>query len=65
MSVSDPRADPSADRHDPPTFDLDYRFDDPDDPTEVTVFSGQDDADIMTEWITVDATDALPVPETR
>jgi len=34
MNVSDPRADPSADRDDPPTFDLDYRFDDRDDPGE-------------------------------
>jgi hypothetical protein len=65
MSATDPTAGSSTDRDDPPTFDLDYRFDDRDDPDEVTLFPALEDADITTEWITVDTTDALPVRETR
>jgi hypothetical protein len=65
MSTTDPATDPSADRDDLPRFDLEYRFDDREDPEEVTVFPLRADADITTEWITVDATDALPVREIR
>jgi hypothetical protein len=65
MSTTDPATDSPADRHDPPTFNLEYRFDDPENPEEVTVFPLCADADITTEWITVGTTDALPVREMR
>jgi len=65
MSVTDPTTDSPANRDDPPEFDLDYRFDDREDPGEVTVFPARDDADITTEWITADASDALPIREIR
>jgi hypothetical protein len=65
MSTIDSKTDSPTDRDDPPTFDLDYRFDDREDPDEVTVFPAREDADVTTEWITVDTTDALPVREIR
>jgi hypothetical protein len=33
-----------------PTFELDFRYDDPQDPKEVTVFDGETD-DTTTTWI--------------
>jgi hypothetical protein len=65
MSVTDPTTDSHADRDDPPEFDLDYRFDDREDPREVTVFPACEDADVTTEWITVDRGDALPIRKIR
>lgn len=65
MSTTDPATDSSAERDDLPRFDLEYRFDDRESPEEVTVFPPRADADITTEWITVDAADALPVREIR
>jgi len=65
MSATDPTTDPPANREDPPEFDLDYRFDDRENPDEMTVFPTRDDADITTQWITIDAMDALPVEEIR
>lgn len=47
-----------------PSFDLDYRFDDEDDPVEVTVFPS-DAGDRTTEWLTVDATHAVPLEDVR
>lgn len=46
-----------------PEFGLDCRFDDPDDPAEVTVFAPEDDD--TTHWITVDAGSAVPIDEAR
>jgi hypothetical protein len=49
MSTTDPATDPSVDRTDLPRFDLEYRFDDEENPEEVTVFPVRADADITTE----------------
>ena len=65
MSTTNPTKDSPVDKDDPPEFDLDYRFDDREDPGEVTVFPGDEDGDVTTEWITVDAGDAVPVREIR
>ena len=65
MSTTNPAADPPADRHEPPAFDLEYRFDNPADPEELTVFPSRGDADVTTEWVTVDTADAVPVREIR
>ena len=43
-----PVADPAA----APTFELEYRYDDADDPEELTVFAPEPDR-LATEWITV------------
>ena len=42
--------------------DLEWLFDDPDDPSEVTVFTPRGER-TATEWITVDADTAIPVDE--
>jgi hypothetical protein len=47
-----------------PQFDLEYLFDDDDDPTEVTVFS-DDPESLSTQWITVDRQHAVPLEEVR
>jgi hypothetical protein len=65
MGATDPTTDPPATRDDPPEFDLDYRFDDPEDPGEVTVFPAREDADITTEWITVATGDAVSLREIK
>jgi hypothetical protein len=65
MSVTDPTRDTPRDRDEPPEFDLDYRFDDHEDPRELTVFPARDGIDVTTEWITVDAGDARSVEEIR
>ncbi|MES3518331.1 MAG: hypothetical protein PPP58_11785 [Natronomonas sp.] len=40
------------------------RYDDPDDPTELTVFPPDSEA-VTTEWLTVDPAAAVPLPEMR
>jgi hypothetical protein len=47
-----------------PQFDLEYLFDDDDDPTEVTVFA-DDPESLSTQWITVDRSAAVPLEEVR
>lgn len=42
--------------------DLEWLFDDPDDPSEVTVFTPRGER-TATEWITVDAATAIPIDE--
>lgn len=49
----------------PPEFELEYLYDDPDDPTEVTVFLDAEEADLSTHWITVDRSSAVPIEEIR
>ena len=50
--------DTASPLNDLPQFDLDYELDDPVEPTEVTVYEADLDAD-TTNWITVDVADAI------
>jgi len=50
--------DTASTLNDLPQFDLDYELDDPVEPTEVTVYEADLDAD-TTNWITVDVADAI------
>ena len=45
-----------------PTFDLDYGFDDPDDPKWVTVFAPAAE-DVATAWLTIDADHAVALED--
>lgn len=45
-----------------PVFDLDYGFDDPDDPKSVTVFA-PDAEDVATTWLSIDARYAIPLED--
>lgn len=65
MSVTNPTQDATDDRDSPPEFDLKYRFDDADNPAEVTVFPAKDCADVTTEWITIAESDALTIEDIR
>lgn len=47
-----------------PDFDLEYLFDDQDDPTEVTIFSPGND-DITTHWLTIDVDSAVSIEAMR
>lgn len=49
--------------HELPAFELRWRFDDEDAPTEVTVFSPADGADVTTAWLTMDVDHAVRVDE--
>lgn len=49
---------------DPPEFALAFLVDDEDDPTELTIFSPNED-DITTHWITVDYDTAIPIKAVR
>jgi len=64
MSTTSPTPNPQGWVGEAPEFDLSHRFDDPRDPTTVTVFPGEG-ADSTTEWITVDTGYALPLEEIR
>lgn len=46
-----------------PTFDLDCRYDDPDDPAEVTIFDAEDDT--LTAWLTIDENSAVSLDRIR
>lgn len=48
-----------------PTFELSYLFDDADNPREVTLFPGDESADLMSEWLTVAVEDAIPLEKIR
>lgn len=64
MSATSPP--PSAPREvdEPPDFELSHRFDDPDDPSEVTVFSDSDEGS-TTRWLSIGTGYALPLEEIR
>ena len=45
-----------------PSFELDYGFDDPDEPTEVTIFAP--DAELVTTtWLSMDANFAVSIED--
>lgn len=56
-------ADGSA-LHELPDYELEYLFDDDEEPTEVTVFV-DNATDLSTNWITVDADHAVPLEDVR
>jgi hypothetical protein len=64
MSVVD---NPTGDRETEsfPDFDLDCLLDDWESPSEVTVFSTMTDAEMRTQWITVDENHAIPLDQIR
>lgn len=51
-----------GEKDDPPAFELDYGFDDPDDPGEVTIYE-PDAESVTTSWITVEARYAVPIED--
>lgn len=48
-----------------PTFDLTYRYDDSDDPSEITVFPAGETRGQTTTWLTVRREDAVSLEEVR
>lgn len=63
-TAADGPAVPNGEPPDPPEFELAYLVDDEVDPTELTVFSPDDD-DITTHWITIDFDAAIPIEAVR
>lgn len=65
MSAIEPidSADGTA-REELPEFELSYLYDDEENPTEVTVFGG-DEKEVLTNWITIDESHAVPLDEVR
>lgn len=65
MSAAADRPDkPNVEPTDSPEFTLDYMIDNEEDPTELTIFSPEED-DITTHWITVDFATAVPIQDIR
>lgn len=65
MSAIEP-IDPEdgSDRQELPEFELEYLFDDDEDPTTVTVFTGDEESeDILTSWITIEEQYTIPLDE--
>jgi len=54
----------TADLRSAPEFDLECLFDDPSDPSELTIFSPED-GKLSTEWITTDRTTARALDRVR
>ncbi|MFB6169500.1 MAG: hypothetical protein ABEJ43_11745 [Haloferacaceae archaeon] len=51
---------------DPPTFELTCLYDDPENPSEVTVVpAGSSPERYLTEWVTADTATAVSLAETR
>lgn len=48
-----------------PSFDLEYLYDDPEDPSLITVFPESLKHDISTNWITIDRESAVPLEAIR
>jgi hypothetical protein len=48
-----------------PTFELECMYDDWDDPSEVTIFSTDDEDSLYTAWLTIDRDSAVPLDEVR
>lgn len=65
MSTTSPDPERRGVLQDPPEFELTFQFDDPENPTEVTVFPDNVEDEPVTEWISIESGYALPVEETR
>jgi len=48
-----------------PEFELECMYDDWNDPTDVTIYSTDDDDNLYTVWITVDRDHAVPLADVR
>lgn len=48
-----------------PTFELTYRYDDVDDPSEITVFPAGETRGQTTTWLTIKREDAVSVEDVR
>lgn len=48
-----------------PEFELSYLYDDTDDPTEVTVFPGEDESELPTQWLSMDIGHAVAIENVR
>lgn len=46
-----------------PEFELSYLYDNRDNPTEITVFSSDEDENLATHWITMNATATIPLED--
>jgi len=64
MSTIRPTSDPKRAVDKPPEFDLSHRFDDPEDPTEMTVFP-ESMGESTTQWLSIETGYVLPVEEIR
>lgn len=58
---------PSLDAVDPQesSVELEFRFDDHEDPSEVTIFDPETMTSGATEWVTIDHEHAVPLDEMR
>jgi hypothetical protein len=65
MSNSGEQARVGQQRGDLPEFDLEYSFDEPYWPSEVTVYPAEGGAGLLTNWITVPIDMAWPLEECR
>lgn len=63
MSAAGSTREPALADH--PEFALHYRFDDPADPTELTIYPVTDFEDITTTWLTIDAEHAVDLEDLR
>ena len=66
MSATDHRPEPASGSLDAlPEFELASRYDDEDEPTEVTIFPAGLGEDLATTWLTVDVEHAVPLDQVR
>jgi hypothetical protein len=65
MSATGNKSGPTRGLDDPPEFDLRCRFDDPKDPTEVTVFPADNGENMTEQWVSIEKGYALPIEEVR
>lgn len=65
MSAAADRPDsPSFEPTDPPAFELEFKVDDEDEPSELTIFSPHE-GNTTTHWITVDFDTGVPIQAVR
>lgn len=65
MSATSNEPDETHRLDDPPEFDLHCRFDDPENPTEVTVFPSDMGKPMTERWLSIEKGYALPIEEIR
>ena len=63
-AIENPERQTESTLADLPEFELEFLFDDDEDPSEVTVFVDEPAA-LSTNWITVDVENAVPLEEIR
>ncbi|MFB6229261.1 MAG: hypothetical protein ABEH88_12055 [Halobacteriales archaeon] len=64
MSTAGPTRNTPREIDEPPDFKLSHRFDDPDDPSEITVFPDVEEGS-TTQWLSIETGYALPLEEIR